>query len=107
MLILFVGQALHVLLEHLLELGREVVDRALPRQHGLAEARGQVAPVAGAVAVAAELVDRVAGAVRVIGRRRGLAGLLRRLGLRLPGLRRSLARLVAGTAALALLDAAD
>src|SRR5436853_5255533 len=85
------GQALHVFLEHLLVLDREVVDRALSGEHRLAQARGQIAPVSRPVALATEFVDRLAGPVGIVGRRRRAAGLRDRLRLRLelprPGLR--------------------
>src|SRR5262245_61930432 len=85
LLFLVVRQLLHVLLEDLLVLRGEIVDRPPARQHRLADARRQIAPAARAVALGAELVDRLAGAVRIVGLGRGTSGLRRRLGL--PGLR--------------------
>src|SRR6185295_16402481 len=92
----------HVLLEDLLVLGREVVDRPLAVEHGLAEPGRQVAPVPRAVHVAPELGDGIAGAVGIVGLGRGTAGLLLRLrltGLRLVGLPRPGLLLTVGSAA--------
>src|SRR6185436_8406811 len=102
-LLLVFGQPLHVLLEHLLVLGREVVDGALAGHHRLPDAGGQVAPPSGPVAAGAELVDRLPVAVRIvrlvrrIRRLIGLLGLgfllLTRLGLAGLGLPLALGRL--------------
>src|SRR5258705_6222121 len=94
LLVLLVGQLLHVLLEDLLVLRGEIVERALAGEHRFAEARREVSPVAGAVGVAPELVDRLAVAARIVGLFRGIARLGRtlrgpRLRLRLSLLRRS------------------
>src|SRR6185503_9500388 len=84
-LLLVFRQLLHVLLEDLLVLRREVVDRALAGHHRLPDAGGQVAPPPGPVSAGAELVDGLPGPVRIVRLVRGIGRLIRllRLGFRL------------------------